>query len=514
MCKEGRIEAGTVLVIEAWDRLSRERPDKTIKLLSKLLEAGLSIGVCRLDDIFTEEDFGTHKFTTLAVFIQLAHQESKQKSERVAASWQRRRELARSEGRMMTTTLPAWLECKAEEVRPIPERAAVVKRIFDLAGRGYGHTRIVKALTEEGIRPFGEHRISEGRKRSHFSGRWTRQYVDEILSDKRATGFFQPRTIDGNPEGPPIPDYLPAIVSESEFLLARAGAAKRRTKNGPRQRKYLNLFAGLLVHARDGGGFILHNKGTGARVELLLVNATGREGLSRNYTFPYASFEKAILRRLREVKPEEIAPVASTSEPNRVEVLKAKLANVAQEIEGLTEDLRQGYSPALTAVLREKEAQQKSIKEELEREQAAALCPPDRDWTAFRDLAAALESAEDPEDARIRLQSVLRRTIQSISLLITGRGAIRLAVAQVWFVSGSMREYRVYHRPPKWTGVRRKPGSWCVESVKYAADDLDNRSDLRKQEDVEALLERLEGDGDHWRRIDAVFPGPNTEEIP
>jgi DNA invertase Pin-like site-specific DNA recombinase len=77
----GRLEAlaaskafppGTVLVIEAWDRLSRMRPDKTIELLSSLLRSGLRIGVCRLDDLFTEADFGTHKFTTLSVFVQLA----------------------------------------------------------------------------------------------------------------------------------------------------------------------------------------------------------------------------------------------------------------------------------------------------------------------------------------------------------------------------------------------------------------------------------------------------------
>ena len=41
--------------------------------MAELLHTGVSIGVCHLEDIFCEDDFGTHKWTTLAVFIQLAY---------------------------------------------------------------------------------------------------------------------------------------------------------------------------------------------------------------------------------------------------------------------------------------------------------------------------------------------------------------------------------------------------------------------------------------------------------
>src|SRR5207237_7614929 len=95
--KDGAFDPGTVVVIEAWDRLGRLRPDRQTELVAELLRTGVSIGVCRLDDIFSEDDFGSHKWTTLAVFIQLAHQESKQKAERVAASWELRRKRARED---------------------------------------------------------------------------------------------------------------------------------------------------------------------------------------------------------------------------------------------------------------------------------------------------------------------------------------------------------------------------------------------------------------------------------
>src|SRR6516164_5818485 len=96
--KEGKFTPRTVIVVEAWDRLGRLRPDKQTALVAELLQTGVRIGVCRLSDIFTESDFGTHKWTILSTFIMLAYQESKQKADRVAATWRRRRENARENG--------------------------------------------------------------------------------------------------------------------------------------------------------------------------------------------------------------------------------------------------------------------------------------------------------------------------------------------------------------------------------------------------------------------------------
>ena len=58
--KDGRFEPGTVIVVEAWDRLGRLRPDKQTALVAELLQTGVDIGVCQLNDVFTESDFGTH----------------------------------------------------------------------------------------------------------------------------------------------------------------------------------------------------------------------------------------------------------------------------------------------------------------------------------------------------------------------------------------------------------------------------------------------------------------------
>jgi DNA invertase Pin-like site-specific DNA recombinase len=487
LAKDGQFEPGTVIVVEAWDRLGRLRPDRQTDLIAELLRTGVSIGICRLDDIFTEEDFGTHKWTTLAVFIQMAYQESKQKAERVAASWEKRRLRARLENKPMTSCGPAWVEYVNGKFQLIPERAAVVKRIFQLAATGYGQTRIVKMLTRDKVPAFGERRVRDGRKRSQFSGNWTGPYINLILNDRRALGEHRPCDAKQKPIGEVLHGYYPTVVTEQEFLAARVGANKRNNKKGPRQRKYLNLFSGLLRHAKDGEGFSLQNKGTAVNPHLLLVNTEGASGRGLFITFPYPIFEEAILKLLREIDPKEIIPSKQPEKPARVEVLRVQLANVREQIKQLTEDLRQGYSAAVSAVLREQEAVEARLKDELEEEKAKAASVPEKDWSQFKDLAETLATAKDQDDARLRLRAILRRMVDSVWLLIVARGRVRLCAAQVWFKDGIIRHrgYLLYCR----VAAHRSAGGWRTRSLATVAEAGD--IDLRKRPDAKWLEKEL-----------------------
>jgi DNA invertase Pin-like site-specific DNA recombinase len=501
LAKDGRFEPGTIIVVEAWDRLGRLRPDKQTELVAELLRTGISIGVCRLDDLFCEDDFGTHKWTTLAVFIQLAYQESKQKAERVADSWRRRRGRVREGGGLLSRRLPAWLEAVNGEARPVPERAAVVRRIFKMAADGMGHTRIVTALTRENVPPFGEHAISEGRGRSQFSGRWCKPYIALILRDRRVVGEFQPRLISGEPDGSPIAGYYPAVVSEEEWLLAQAAQEQRRNKDkrgrasGPRQSKYVNTFKSLLTHARDGQGFTLHNKGTGASPQLLLINGSGVEGRSKCWTFPYPVFEWAILDLLKEVNPKDVLPRKGES-PSKADVLRGRLDNARADVAGLKEDLKDGYSKALAAVLREKEEEEERLAAELLDELAKSVVPAERAWKELPSLAALVRKADDPDAARLKLRGVLRRVIDSAHVLIVPKGATRFCVVQFHFTGGGRRDYLIAHRTAAFRRTEWWDG-WSLNDVlKTGALDLRQADDVAAMEvkllalDLDTLQER------------------------
>jgi DNA invertase Pin-like site-specific DNA recombinase len=477
MAKDDRFEAGTVIVVEAWDRLGRLRPDKQTALVAELLQTGVSIGVCKLNDIFVEADFGSHKWTVLSVFIQLAYQESKQKADRVASSWAARRERARVKPKkgqrrsLITTLLPAWLECGEDgTVRLIPERAAAVKRIFRLAAEGMGHTRIVKALEQEGVPPFGEKVVHEGRVRSQFSGRWQRPYVCKILNDRRVLGEFQPRKnggreggkVRGEDDGNPLDNYFPRVVSDEEFDLARAGQERRlngdRSKGCRSQGKYVNVFRGLLKHARDGGSYLLHNKGTGAAPALLLVNSGGVGGHGKCFTFPYGVFEEAILGLLREVKAEDVLPRKGNA-PSRVDVLRSKLENVRADMASIQKDLKDGYSKALVAVLREHEAAEQKVALELQGELAKTVRPAERAWKDVPGLVDLVKAGGD--EARLKIRPVLRSVVDEMLVLVVPRGAWRLCYVQVFFHGGARRDYLLMHR----TAGNQREECWCYNSA-------------------------------------------------
>jgi DNA invertase Pin-like site-specific DNA recombinase len=491
-----RVQKGSpsyVLVVEAWDRLGRLRPDKAVKRISDLLRAGLKIGICRLDDIFTLADFGTHKWVTLCVFVQLAYEESKQKSERLADVWDQRRKRAREKGELLPSTVPAWLQVVNGKYKIIPERKKVIERIFQLSRDGYGLTLIVKTLDNEGVPAFGDKPAVYQRKRGQFSGLWNRSYVRLILNDRRVLGEYQPMVTvletvkdkDGNPikdadgnevdrltetkGGDPMKGYFPRIISDEVFAAAALAQSKRKKYDGKltRQRKCINVFAGLLQNAADGGeGFILHNKGSRTALPLMLINAKGHHGRAPLVSFPYVIFEKAVLGMLREVSSKELAPRHQGDGPNPVEVLGGKLAHAAEQVEQFKAELRKKHSPDLVQLLHEWRERHDEIKAEYERVLAERTNPLTNDWDKFPSLADALDNATDPTGARVRLQTVLSRAIKTIHLLVYRKGADAVCWVQVDFAANNVhREYILrYHA----AGFHRV-GFWQVSS--WRADE-------------------------------------------
>ncbi len=476
MAKDKAFDPGTVIVVEAWDRLGRLRPDKQTQLVSELVHTGVAIGVCRLDDIFTEEDFGTHKWTTLAVFIQLAYQESKQKAERVTHSWKSRRERLRVEGEasreILSGRVPAWLRVVDDRLQPLPERVAVLKRIFRLSAEGYGRRRIVGTLAADKVPPFD-------------TEKWTVPYLSRIFGDRRVLGEYQPRKTDGTPDGAVIRGYYPQVISEEEYqlhLAARPPATGGRGKRGQRDRKYVNVFHSLLVHARDGEGFFLHTRTDRAAPYQALVNAAGNDGRAPIYTFPYHIFEAAVLSLLREVNPVDVLP--NLSEPaGRADALRGRLTTIRESITGLQADLKAGYSKALAATVRELEDEEEKLAAELQEELSRAVKPANKAWQELPGLAAVIQTEGDP--ARLKLRLVLRSIVESALVLTVRRGTWHLAAVQFHFRGGARRDYLIVNR----AAGRGRQGRWWARSLSTIIKDGD--LDLRQSADVERLEQAL-----------------------
>jgi DNA invertase Pin-like site-specific DNA recombinase len=487
--KDGAFESGDVVVVEAWDRLGRLRPDKQINLVQELLQTGVDIGVCRLDDIFTEADFGTHKWITLAVFIELAYQESLQKSERHFKLWEKRRERARKNGKFMAGELPGWLQRVNGEIVPIPERVAAVRRIFRLSGDGFGAARIMRTLIAEKHLPFGS------------SGKWNVAYLDKILNDRRVLGEMQPRHTNNDPAGPVIANYFPRVIEDDEFNLARAGQVARRQKvdtrgrkqvdklgrpiyDGPRDRQRVNVFQSLLVSALDGEPFILHNRGSARKTPMVLLNNAGVACRAKSQTFPYDVLEKALLwEALPGLDPADVLPRTQTENPSVVETLRARLKSIRADIAGLQADLKDAYSKHLSAVLRDKEAEEEKVAGELQDELAKSARTVERAWEQMPRLAHLIETEGDA--ARLRIRPVLRAIVSDARMLVVRCASWSLAATQFWFVGGGHRSWLICYRQ----ACRFRPGGAWADSL----TDVGKLGpfDLRKPDRAAALAEVL-----------------------
>jgi DNA invertase Pin-like site-specific DNA recombinase len=523
----GSVPAGSVLLVESLDRITRQGIDEGYEIVKRVLRAGV-----RLVTLAPEREFdaaATKSLSKGALEIQLilerAAEESERKSERIRAAWQGRRKKARDgEDVLVAGLLPAWIENRNGKLRAIPERAKVVKRIFALAASGYGRTRIAEALKAEGM--------------PSFSGRpdWPSCAIGFILTDRRAVGEYRPRKTDPTvqdrrrlvPDGEPIPNYYPPVVSEREWLAARAGMNQRRRKlDGGRQKpwtaaddalvrrcsvgvaarrtgrsrsavyqrrhalgltekqnrtecgNFVNVFAGLIRNARppqDSYIVVSRMNATGpAKALLNRAHAEGGKSASPCYLFPLDPFERAILGALREVNPRDILAPNDDAVADDATPLKDALAAVEGELAEASAFLdKNGFSPTIGKRVTTLEARKTELAKALLDAQARAATPASAVWKQYRSLADALDEAPDPRDARLRLRAALHRIVDKIWLLVVPRGRDRFASVQIYFVGGARRDYWIWVRPAQNNGRgKRAPGwfrvrSWTTEEMDRA----------------------------------------------
>jgi DNA invertase Pin-like site-specific DNA recombinase len=490
LVESGKVPRGSFLVVENLDRLTREHVRAAVTLFLSILEQGVSIVTTSPERVFRHDSEDMTDVIIAVVDLARGHGESKRKSDMVGANWQKRRGLARAQGRRLPGRLPAWVEEGPDgKPRLLPRRAAVVHRIYQLAAQGYGLGRIVKRLTDDKVPSFGP------------AGRWVRGYVGLLLRDRRTVGEYQPRTGRGHrreKDGDAIAGFFPAVVTEAEWNAARAGAAERRTKPG-RIGKHVNLWTGILKDAHSGEPYYPFTRN---RDQARVFVRRGRlEGTGPARTFPVDVFERAVLGLLKEIDPHEI--LNGDSGPDESQVLAGELARVEASIALIVAEMdAHGENPVLFKRLRDKTGRQRDLNEQLAAARLKAAHPLSETWGECPSLIDALDGAPDREEARTRLRSTLRRMIESVRLLVVSRGQIRIAAVQIWFAGGKKhRDYVVVHRPPRANGRGYSKGRTAVCSLAAVAKAGD--LNLRRAEDAAALEQLLlaQDVGELWAKM-------------
>jgi DNA invertase Pin-like site-specific DNA recombinase len=510
LIESGRIQPGSYLLIENLDRLSREDEVPACNLLTSILMAGVKVVQLSPYEMLLTDKSNGWELMRAVMELSRGHGESVLKSERVGGAWRAKKQAARNGGlqpprrkdgrvtRSVTARLPGWIEDVGGQLMLIPAAAEAVRLIFRLAASGFGNPAILKKLATDNVPPLGacekytdeqgeeRRRAPDGRR--FGSGRWTRAYVQRILRDRRALGEYQPRGPDGTPEGDVIPDFYPAAVTEDEWREARAGAQERRKNPGRVGAAQINIFSGILKHARDGDSYIMtqrlsRTRGKTARKFQILVNGEGDQGRARGYSIPYLEFETAILACLKEIDPHDI--LNGDHPPDETTALARDLGGVEAELADANVFMNiHGFSVSIGKRIAALEVRQADLTARLEAARHRAEHPLSESWGECQSLADTI--AADPRDGRLRLRSALRRVVEGAWLLIVPRGRVRLAAIQLRFTGGRTRNYLISFR----AADRHQPGSWTVRS--FAGVPGLGDLDLRRREQAQALEPVLE----------------------
>jgi DNA invertase Pin-like site-specific DNA recombinase len=500
-CRLGRVPRGSHLVIESLDRLSRAEIRPALQLFLQLQDYGIWIVTHEPAREYDPDASDALALIEPLIIFARAHEESVMKSHRRRDGWRQARERVQKDGGSLLKTCPAWLEVADGKYHVKEEAAAAVRRVFALARDGLGLYRISARLEAEGVPPIGK-------------GGWGKRYVHKILTGTAATGTHQPMKKDGGrsvPDGPPIPNFYPPIVSEEEWQQARA-ALRSRAAGGCKDGRFqkgeeggrvskaagrvaegeLNLFTGLLHDAPSGRPMHLARVQRPVRGEkrhyvyLAPVLPTGVPGGRR---IDYHAFEHAVLSALLELKPSDVTGKPASADAGAAEV--ARLSGKLVDLDGRLERTRQragstGDFDAFLDVIQELQAERKRLSErlaELHEEQAGRQPADLGECQSLIDMLA--QAPEDQrEELRRRLKVRIRQVVAGLWVLIVPRGRARLVAVQLWFSGGKrQRGYVFLHNPLDGSRPGRPPeplsAAWAA---KRGALDLRDQTDARALE--------------------------------
>ncbi len=289
--KQGEIKEKSLLIVEAVDRLSRLPADYSRQLFAKLREYKIDVAITKFSLIIPHDeqlDMGVDLLLTAA--FHLAHMESEQKSQRIKATFDKKRREETEGGEKRTSICPAWMKlssCK-KYFELIPEHVEVLTKMIDMKLEGYGCHRITKYLNENNI--------------SSFSGKsWRTEVVNKYLKMIQLKGEFQRvehKEVDGKtkkvPVGAPIENYYPRVIDNPKFLALQSTfptSVKGRVGSS-----FPNLFRGLL-RCPSCGNILSYSKPSRGHPKLRCRSRLDNQGCTQKFT-RYAPIEKHLVQSL------------------------------------------------------------------------------------------------------------------------------------------------------------------------------------------------------------------------
>lgn len=268
----GEIEAGSYLLVESLDRLSREKVQKALPRFIDLLNKGIHVVTLSDGKLYKGgDDVDPTDILISLVMMMRAHEESATKGDRVSASWANKQKNAREGKKALGNLGPGWLKLSADgkKYEKITDRVKIVNRIYQMAAGGAGAGAICTILNSEAIPTFGKSKV------------WSQATVRRVLTFRAVLGEYQPldrRDGKVEPRGEPIKDYYPPIIDESLFYQVQGQLAIRSTSRPSKKTEKFNLWHGIAKCYECGSSMQVVNKGKPPKGYTYLMCYQSRSG--------------------------------------------------------------------------------------------------------------------------------------------------------------------------------------------------------------------------------------------
>ncbi|TIP26252.1 MAG: recombinase family protein [Mesorhizobium sp.] len=357
--KSGDVPKGSYLLVENLDRVSRETAWDALDRLRDIAKEGVTV--------VTLSDGKQYSFDSLRqnpmdmmfaiMLFMRANDESETKGRRVGAAWANKRRLAKD--KPLTALCPGWLALRPDRsgFDPIPDRAATVRRVFELTLAGSGQHSIAETLNREGVAMFGRGK------------HWHRSYIKKMLADPSTIGTFTPHrleTIEGKKTRVPaetVEGYFPAVIDPETFERVAAMGGGRAGHSG--RGVMANILAGLAKCPQCDATMTRVNKGGKKGGKPYLVCTVAKAGAGCDYRqVRLEDVTTTIIEKAGSLLGMLPSPEAELQ--GRWESTTAAEAAASDAIEKIIAAIEQtGHSPALLDRLRERSADREELKRTL-----------------------------------------------------------------------------------------------------------------------------------------------------
>jgi DNA invertase Pin-like site-specific DNA recombinase len=452
---EGKIAKGSYLLIENFDRLSRQPAADALSLLQSIVGRGITVVTLSDRREYSHETLRNDPLTLIVSILTMfrANEESQVKSDRLSAAWKRKKQQDAREGKPITSMVPAWLEVAEELVDGQPQKvfkvlkdhAKVVRKIYDLATtEGLGQRAIVTRLRQDGVPVFNAKKSSE----------WSESSVRRILTNPAVIGRYQPRRMDKDDpnirhdEGEPIENYFPEVITQLQFHEAQHIRSNSILPRGPRNEgKAGSIFTGV---AFCSCGATMRKKGASTNDPAERIRCSRACGAQ---SWKYKQLETAVILCLAD----DLLPHIENKETDRKK-LQGDLVKMAAErdeqrkrIANFIDALGAGATApnAIVTALAEAETRERQLTRKMLEADVEIAALESRQMTLESDGKAitALASAirEDGNAVKKKIRYALSRLIDKIVLVDSaGVRTARIEIGQESRFIDFSREDKTY----------------------------------------------------------------------